>query len=96
LYEGFGLPPVEAMAHGCPVVSSNSSCMPEVLCNAAQFFNPDSCEELRQALELLVCSAERRQQLRDAGFKRCAELTWGDCAKNTLSVYNSVLENHSA
>lgn len=92
LYEGFGLPPLEAMAQGCPVVSSNASCMPEVLGEAAHFFDPESIEQLRDALEAVAESAERRKALTKAGYEHCETLSWARCAQNTLQVYESVLQ----
>ena len=63
LYEGFGLPPLEAMASGCPVVSSNTSSMPEVINGAAEFFNPNNIDDIRFAIEKVINSDERRKEL---------------------------------
>ena len=86
LYEGFGMPPLEAMANGCPVVSSNTSSMPEVIGDAAEYFNPESVEELLSAIEN-VLSSNRKEELVNLGFKRVKMFSWKKCAKETLSVY---------
>lgn len=87
LYEGFGLPPLEAMACGCPVLSSNTSSMPEVTNSACEYFDPKSCEEMCCAIENIVLSETRRIQLRSLGFKNVKQFTWEGCAQNTLKVY---------
>ena len=63
LYEGFGLPPLEAMSAGCPVVCSNTSSMPEVVRNAGVYFNPLDIEEMRNAIEKVVFSEDLKNQL---------------------------------
>ena len=63
LYEGFGFPPLEAMAKGCPVISSNASSMPEIIGDAAQFFNPSDMGSIRDAIDAVVTSRVRREQL---------------------------------
>ena len=90
LYEGFGLPPLEAMSAGCPVVSSNTSSMPEVISDAAEFFNPEDIECFAQALEAVVYSEERRADLVVRGYKRVRALSWNKCAQQTLNVYEKL------
>lgn len=90
LYEGFGLPPLEAMSAGCPVVSSNTSSMPEVISDAAEFFNPEDIECFAQALEAVVYSEERRADLVVRGYKRVQALSWDKCAQQTLNVYEKL------
>lgn len=87
LYEGFGIPPLEAMANDCPVVSSCTSSMPEVIGNAAEFFDPTDHDELIGALELTVFSDSRRAELIHAGRKRLMNYSWEKCAAETLAVY---------
>jgi glycosyltransferase involved in cell wall biosynthesis len=90
LYEGFGLPPLEAMANKCPVVSSNTSSMPEVILDAAEYFNPNSSDEIRMAIERVVFSSERSRELMENGNKRILEFSWNKCAARTLDVYKKL------
>lgn len=90
-YEGFGLPPLEAMAQECPVISSNTSSMPEVIGNAAEFFNPGNHEEIKQAIEAVVYSPSRKNELLSLGQERLQYFTWEKCAERTLQVYKSLI-----
>ncbi len=92
-YEGFGLPPLEAMAAGCPVVSSPAGALAEVLGDGAILREPDDPEGWAQAiLPLLRVPAERSERVR-AGFRRAARFTWESTARRTLAVYEgAVLE----
>jgi glycosyltransferase involved in cell wall biosynthesis len=90
-YEGFGLPPLEAMAQQCPVVSSYSSSMPEVIGDAAQYFDPNSVESMTFAIEAVVFSTARVQELVELGNERIKIFSWQRCAENTLAVYRSLL-----
>jgi glycosyltransferase involved in cell wall biosynthesis len=87
LYEGFGLPPLEAMAHGCPVVSSNASSMPEVVGDAGEYFSPTSPDEMAQAIERVVYSSARIDELVNLGRGRLEVFAWHECAKRTLEIY---------
>ena len=90
LYEGFGLPPLEAMAQSCPVVSSNTSSMPEVIGPAAEYFDPTDSDQLASAIEKVVFQAQRRAELIDLGRQRVAGFTWARCAANTAEVYRAL------
>jgi glycosyltransferase involved in cell wall biosynthesis len=90
-YEGFGLPPLEAMASGCPVVSSNTSCMPEILGDAAEFFDPYDSESIAQAMEHVLRNRVRAQELRVKGLERVKRFSWEAMARQTLDTYNKVL-----
>ena len=90
LYEGFGLPPLEAMSQKCPVISSNTSSMPEVIGSAAEFFNPNNHVEISQAIESVVYSASRRDELLVLGHERLKKFTWEKCAQRTLTVYKGL------
>lgn len=87
IYEGFGLPPLEAMSYGCPVVSSNTSSMPEVIGDAAEYFDPNSIEGIRDAINKVVYSESRRNELVNKGFMRLKKYSWSKCASKTLDVY---------
>ena len=90
LYEGFGIPPLEAMAQNCPVVASNSSSMPEVIGNAGEYFAPFDLDDMRCAIERVVYSDERIEWLRQAGAVRLSAFSWAKCARETLDVYRSM------
>lgn len=91
LYEGFGIPPLEAMAHRCPVISSNTSSMPEVIGNAAEFFDPSQAQSVCLAIENVVYSDARSAELRHLGHHRLKAFTWKKCTAQTLVVYRAVL-----
>ncbi len=90
LYEGFGIPPLEAMAHGCPVISSHTSSMPEVIGQAAEFFDPRQTESMCLAIENVVYSETRSSALRQLGAGRLNAFSWKKCTEKTLAVYRSV------
>jgi glycosyltransferase involved in cell wall biosynthesis len=87
LYEGFGIPTLEAMAHECPVVSSNSSSLPEIVGLAGQYFSPRDADEMRHAIETVVYSDERVAELRQAGLSQISKFSWEKCARETLNIY---------
>jgi glycosyltransferase involved in cell wall biosynthesis len=91
VYEGFGLPPLEAMAHDCPVVTSNSSSMPEVVGDAGAYFDPLDNEAQAQAIENVVFDEQRRSALVLAGRLRLPLFSWSRCASETQAVYQKVL-----
>lgn len=91
LYEGFGIPPLEAMAHQCPVISSNSSSMPEVIGSAAEYFDPRNIDDMRRAIESVVYSDSRIRILRQAGSERLNAFSWKKCTQETLSIYKSLI-----
>ncbi len=92
LYEGFGAPLLEAMALGCPVITCNASCMPEIAGDAALYFQPGDPEELAVTIERLYSSSGLRHDIVAAGHRREAQFTWEKCASETLSVYTKVLQ----
>lgn len=91
LNETFGLPILEAMACGCPVVTSGTSAMPETAGGAAVLADPTSPESIARAI--IEAASPGRDRLRDLGLKRAAEFTWGATAAATLDVYREVAEN---
>lgn len=90
LYEGFGIPPLEAMVHECPVISSNTSSMPEVIGPAGEFFDPSDPGDMRRAIEAVVYSDSAIDHLKKEGTKRLGNFSWAKCAQETLSAYGSL------
>jgi glycosyltransferase involved in cell wall biosynthesis len=91
LYEGFGLPPLEAMACGTPVVSSNVSCMPEVLGDAAVYFNPLDVEEMAKVMAEVGKNYSLKRELKAKGLKQAKLYSFDRMAEETLAVYRRVL-----
>lgn len=91
LYEGFGLPPLEAMACGTPCVVSNSSALPEVTGRAAMMFNPTSIEQFVDCVRRVVVEPELNANLRREGLRQSALFSWERAAVETLEVYRTVL-----
>lgn len=91
LYEGFGIPPLEAMSHGCPVITTRGGSLPEVVGDAAEIFDAGSGEALAWALERVLFSESRRAELKSRGFQRVKRFTWATCATQTLNVYKSLI-----
>lgn len=91
-YEGFGLPPLEAMNYGCPVLSSDSSCLPEILGTAAAYFKDNQVDSAIESLNGLLSNRAQRQHLIEAGFQWIKKYSWGTCAKETLQAYQQILK----
>lgn len=91
LYEGFGIPPLEAMSFDCPVACSNSSSLPEVVGQAAELFDPGSPEAIGSSIERVLNNAELRQLLIENGRNRIKLFSWERCAQQTMNVYQRVL-----
>lgn len=87
LYEGFGIPPLEAMSLGCPVICGRSSSVPEVVGEAAEYFDPASIDAIREGMERVADSSSRRQELVRLGRERYQLFTWPRCARETLAIY---------
>jgi glycosyltransferase involved in cell wall biosynthesis len=92
-YEGFGLPPLEAMSYGLPVVSSNSSCLPEVLGEAALYFNPHDTKDIAGKISSLLEDKEKAKELVQKGYRRLHVFSWQKMAQATLDLYCSLLFN---
>jgi glycosyltransferase involved in cell wall biosynthesis len=92
LYEGFGLPVLEAMARGVPVACSNRSSLPEVAGDAALLFDPEDVEAIRTALEQLLRDASLASRLREAGRARAATFTWRRTAELTAASYERAFQ----
>ncbi|MEA3272063.1 MAG: glycosyltransferase family 1 protein [Patescibacteria group bacterium] len=89
--EGFGLPGLEAMAHGTPVLASNSSCLSEIYGDAALYFNPQSIDEMVKKMSEIVYNPELRKNLIEKGYERVRKYSWSDCARQTLKVYEEAV-----
>ncbi len=90
-YEGFGLPPLEAMACGVPVITSNISSLPEVTGDAAILINPDNADELSAAMAKVISSSSLRESMINKGFERVKMFSWKKAAEETLEVYKDIL-----
>ena len=90
LFEGFGLTPLEAMACGVPVITSNVSSLPEVVGDCAILVNPNNIAEIADAIKSVLVNDEMRQQMRVKGLKRASEFSWQRMALKTLKIYHQV------
>ena len=90
LFEGFGMPPIEAMACGCPVISSTRGSLDEVVGQAAQLVDPDDARDIAAALQVVACHPERREQLVQAGLQNAQRFDWADNARRVMDVYLAV------
>lgn len=89
-YEGFGIPLVEAMSLGTPVIASNRSSLPEVGGDAVMLFNPDNDEELKEKLETVLQDPELKKNMIEKGFNRAKQFSWNKCAEETYKLYKEV------
>ena len=94
LYEGFGLPPLEAMAHGTPVVASNTSALPEVVGNAALLVNPENVFEISRALHRMLTDQPLRDRLKAAGIEQAKRFSWDTSVRRMIAVYEEVVAEH--
>ena len=91
-YEGFGFPPLEAMAAGCPVLVSTAASLPEVCGDAAIYFDPSDVNDLSSKLELILVNNELRDSLREKGLARARSFTWHHCVNRTCDVIQKMLD----
>lgn len=91
LYEGFGLPILEAMSLGCPVICSNIPVMKEISGDAVRFFDPNDINDMTDAIEQTIYSEKNRKTLIKKGFEKNKNFSWTKCAKETLAIYNNVV-----
>jgi glycosyltransferase involved in cell wall biosynthesis len=90
LYEGFGLPPLEAMVHGTPVVTSNVSSLPEVVGNAAVLVNPENVFEIMRALHRTLMDKALRDRMKDRGYRQAARFSWETSVRRILEAYGQI------
>lgn len=90
LYEGFGLPPLEAMAHGTPVVTSNVTSLPEVVGKAAVLVNPENVFEIMRAIHRVLIDEALREKLKERGYEQSQRFSWEESARRILAVYEEV------
>jgi glycosyltransferase involved in cell wall biosynthesis len=91
LSEGFGLPPLEAMASGTPVIASKISAMPEILGDAPLCFDPYNVDDIAQAMQKIIEDKNSRDQLSKKGLEQVKKYNWQSTAEKTLKVYKEVL-----
>jgi len=91
LYEGFGLPPLEAMVHGTPVVTSNVSSLPEVVGNAAVLVNPENVFEIMRALHRVLRDQALRDRMKERGYQQAAKFSWETSVRRILEAYGQVV-----
>lgn len=89
--EGFGLPPLEAMNYGLPVVSSNATCLPEVLGKAAMYFNPENIGEIAEKIKEVLENKKIQQELTLRGYERIKRYDWKKMAGKTIKIYGELL-----
>ena len=91
LYEGFGIPPLEAMSCGCPVACSQISSIPEVVGQAGVYFDPHSAQSMAQAIRSLWENQSLREVMIGAGYERIKQFSWRQCAIRTKAIYDRIL-----
>lgn len=90
-YEGFGIPILEAFYCECPLILSNTSCLPEIAQDCAEYFDPNNIEEMKYKIEKVINDKEIRKELTNKGLIRLKDFSWKKTALETLKVYNSVI-----
>jgi glycosyltransferase involved in cell wall biosynthesis len=92
LYEGFGLPPLEAMAHGTPVVTSNLTSLPEVVGHAAVLVNPENVFDIMRALHRVLLDQNLRERMKERGYRQVERFSWTASATQILNVYRDIVQ----
>jgi glycosyltransferase involved in cell wall biosynthesis len=92
LYEGFGIPVLEAFSAGCPAILSNTSSLPEIGGDAAAYFDPNSIENIHSAVEKVILSPSLQKELHDKGKEQAKKFSWEKCTYETVAIYKSLLK----
>jgi glycosyltransferase involved in cell wall biosynthesis len=90
LHEGFGLPPLEAMARGLPVVSSSATCLPEILGKAIIYFNPLDIDDMAEKIKKTLLDNRAKKDLIRKGYKQIKKYSWRKMAEETLEIYKNI------
>ena len=93
LMEGFGLPGLEAMGHGTPVISSSATCLPEIYGKAAHYFDPFNTDDIARAITEVLGNEKLRQKLSASGYEQIKKYSWKKMAEQTFKIYQDVLKN---
>lgn len=93
LFEGFGIPALEAMECGCPVVASRATSLPEVIGTAGEFFDPMDTNDIARALQKVCADSKLREELRARGFERAKEFSWERMGEETMELYRRIAGN---
>jgi glycosyltransferase involved in cell wall biosynthesis len=91
--EGFGLPGLEAMGYGAPVITSDATCLPEVYGDAAYYFNPLESSDIARAINDVLTDDKLRKHLIEKGYKKVKEYSWKRAAQQTYEVYLDALKD---
>ena len=90
-YEGFGLPILEAMSFGCPVLCSNTSSLPEVGADAVKYFDPENYESILNSILSIVYSEFESDKLKRYGREQIKKFNWEDCSNKTIQIYKKLV-----
>lgn len=91
LYEGFGMPILEAMANGCPTAIADASCFPEIGGDASQYFNPKDTDSIADTLKTMIQDESLRRELTRKGLQRASKFSWQRCADSHYALYKSLI-----